>query len=255
MDERYASWVYAVVPEGTGAPPEPGTGVAGEPVRLVGHAGLAAVVGSVSRGEFGEEPLRRRLRDPGLLEGTARDHHRVVIGFFHHAPTVPFRLATVYHDDTGVRDLLERRRPELLATLDSVAGRAEWGAQAYAGAPGPVPAASTGPAGRPGTGYLLHRRAERTSREQARQEALDSARRVHAALGRLAVAARLEPPGAPRPDQPGPVVLNAAYLVDAAARDELVDTARVLADRYPALRLRTTGPWPAYSFVEIGESA
>jgi hypothetical protein len=179
----------------------------------------------------------------------------VVTGYFHRAPTVPFRLATVYHDDAGVRDLLERRRRELLATLDSVAGRAEWGAQAYASAPGPVPAAADGQAEGPGTGYLLRRRAERASRERARQEALASARRVHASLERLAVAARLQPPGAPRPDQPGPMVLNAAYLVDRTARDDLVATTRTLADRYSELHLRMTGPWPAYSFVGTGEGA
>src|SRR6266481_4362669 len=47
-------WVYAVTPD-SGAQPQSGvTGVAGEPVRVVTEAGLAAVVGSVDLAVFGE---------------------------------------------------------------------------------------------------------------------------------------------------------------------------------------------------------
>jgi hypothetical protein len=296
MAEPRATWVYAVVPATVAGPPAGVTGVADEPVRLVAEAGVAAVVGSVSRREVAEEPLRQHLRDPVWLERAARRHHEVVTACFQRAPTAPFRLATVYHSDARVRRLLGERGPELRAVLDSVTGRAEWGVQvatarlappaapsttgaagstgvagtatgaappatgaaattgaaaAVAGAGGTAVAASAG-AGRRGTDYLLRRRAERDARERARRAALDAAGRVDEVLAGLAVTTRrLTPPVAETGDD-APVVFNAAYLVDDARAEEFVRAVRALGDQLPGARVRATGPWPAYSFVEIG---
>jgi hypothetical protein len=259
MSEPYATWVYAVVP-GSGPPPAPAvTGIAGEPVRLVEDTGVAAVVGSVPRAEVDEEPLRRHFRDPVWLERTARIHHRVVTTCSQVQPTVPFRLATVYLADDGVRELLSRRRDQFRAALETVTRRAEWGVQAYAGPAGPAPVAEPPPAAAagPGTAYLLRQRAEREWREQARRRVGEAVRGVESSLAGLAVAIRPQPlPVAHGSrDQPGSLVLNMSYLVDDRARERFVAAAGRLAEQFPAIQLRVTGPWPAYSFVEIGEPA
>lgn len=277
MSEQEATWLYAVVPAagigpagagatgptgptGPGGPAGPGVGtggVAGEPVRLVESAGLAAVVGSVPLAEVAEEPLRRHLRDPAWLARTARRHHRVVTTFARSVPTVPFRLATVYRTDARVRELLARRRERLLAALDTVRARAEWGVQAYA------PGGGTAAAERPepgdtapgsGTEYLLRARAERIRREQARQRVSAAVREIESTLEPLAVAARSQPhPAAPAgPDRTGQLLLSVSYLVDERDRDRFLERTGRLATGFPELRLRVTGPWPAYSFVEIG---
>jgi hypothetical protein len=259
MVEHPASWVYAVVPASTASLPGV-TGVADEPVRLVTHGDIAAVTGSVDAADVDEEAWRRRLNDLAWLERAARSHHRVVARYFETAPTVPFRLATVYHDDQRVADMLAHRDRELAHALATIARRAEWGVQAFSpphrDQHDHPPAVDHAPA-RPGTAYLMRRRAQRSAAETRRRSAAEAAEEVHAAFQRLAAAAARTPPthrpaGHPG-GQEGRMVLNAAYLIDDDRRDEVARATRELGERHPLLRLRVTGPWPAYSFVEIGE--
>src|SRR5690606_24048197 len=108
-----------------------------EPVRLVECGRLAAVVGSVDL-PAGDDPLQQRLRDAGWLEHAARRHHEVVAACAHAGATAPLRLATVYRDDLRVREMLRRHAVTLLDCLEAVAGREEWGVQAYLLRPEPT---------------------------------------------------------------------------------------------------------------------
>lgn len=247
-------WVYAVTPVGS-APP-PGTGVDGGALRRVAHRGLAAVASPVDwAGRLGE--LERRLQDPQRLEQVARAHHEVVDACFRGGPTVPFRLGTLYRGEDGVRGLLAQRREELAAALTMVTGRAEWGVQAYAATAAHQPEAGEEPAeaagANPGTAYLLRRRGQREARQRAERAAWEAAGRIDAALAAMAVAARCQSSvgSASRPDAPGTLVLNTSYLVDEAAGAEFRSVVERLARRYAEVALRLTGPWPAYSFVEV----
>jgi hypothetical protein len=180
----------------------------------------------------------------------------VVAAYFRAGPIVPFRLATVYRDDQRIREVLGENGPDLEAALGTVAGRAEWGVQAHplaarsplAARPGPAPPTVTGPP-RPGTEYLLGRRDQQSSREAARQELAAAGLRIHRQLAEAAVAARRHTTTAGRSRR---VVLNASYLVDRGRRADFVRTVERLDQQHPGLRLRVTGPWPAYSFVAIG---
>lgn len=255
MDSQRATWVYAVVPASADRVPGGPAGVADGAVRLVARQELAAVVSSVDRAEvagaLGQEPP-----DPAWLERAARHHHEVISAFFPGLPTVPFRLGTIYHDDDRVREMLAERAGEFRAALDAVTGRVEWGVRAFPEAPPPEPAgASAGSlagslagAALPGTDYLLRRKAEQSAREQARRAAAAAAQDLDQRLRLLSVAAR----GHPAHDGE---TLNMSYLVDNARADEFVRTLRSLDGPSPPLRLHLTGPWPAYSFVGLGELA
>jgi hypothetical protein len=213
--------------------------------------------------------LQDLLRDPRWLEEAARRHHAVVAAYASIGPTAPLRLATVYRDDDRVRDVLCRRTTMLAAALDTVAGRDEWGVQAYAAAAAaPVPGQGeptaplevTGPGGtrtgRPGTAYLRRRRAEQVARDAARHRTATAVERVHELLSGLAVASvRHTTPGGRYADGRARPVLNASYLVDHDRSQRLVPAVQELEDAHPWLRLRVTGPWPAYSFVKIGAEA
>ncbi|MBA8963205.1 hypothetical protein JOJ86_004421 [Rhodococcus percolatus] len=84
-------WLYGITSESIDDAQLAGvTGVAGEPVRTVSSAGLAAVVGSVSLSEFGEGPLR---------------------------------LATLYLDDDRIRALLDERQQ---VTDPAITGKRQW---------------------------------------------------------------------------------------------------------------------------------
>jgi hypothetical protein len=257
MRESTATWVYAVVPRTPPVPLVGTTGVAGEPIRLLAHDDLAAVVGAIDARDADEEPMQRHLADPAWLERAARRHHHVVTACFGAVATVPFRIATIYRGDGRATDMLAQRRAELTEAMATVAGRAEWGVQAFTALPADQPEASPAadevPA-RPGTTYLMRRRAQRSAAESVRRSAAGAADTLHTALQRRTVAAARTLPSSRPPaagSDHGRMVLNAAYLVDDHRRDEFTDAVRDVGQHHPALRLRVTGPWPAYSFVEI----
>lgn len=275
MGDQPATWVYAVVAAGGAAPAV--TGVAGERVRLVECGRLAAVVGTVDL-PAGDDPLQQRLRDAGWLEHAARRHHEVVAACAHAGATAPLRLATVYRDELRVREMLHRHAATLQQCLEVVAGREEWGVQAYLlrpeptaepaapapASPRPVPAASApavAPGQRPsdpapaapgpGTAYLWRRRAEHAARRAARNAVAAAVDHIHAELSKLAAAARHQTPaGGGYASQPAPV-LNASYLVDADLAGRFRDEVRRLDLAHDHLAMRLTGPWPAYSFVDV----
>ncbi len=254
---EHGTWVYAVA-EGVDPNLLTGmTGVAGEPLRTTGANGLTAVVGTVPLATFGEDALRRNLEDIGWLARVAQAHDAVVAALARAVPVVPFRMTTLYFDDSGVGSLLEGRGDGFRATLSHVAGRSEWGVKALldvSGLSGPVPArASDRQGGGAGAAYLRRRREDHLARERIDQLAVEHANEIHAALTALAVDACLHRPQSPALTQQRlPMILNAAYLVD---NDEVGAFAHEVGrqdEQRPGVELELTGPWPAYSFASIG---
>lgn len=254
---RDGTYLYAIVRDEGLECPAGLTGVAGKPVRTIVEAGLAAVVSTVPFPDFEEAALRRNLEDLRWLESTARAHHAVVNAIAGETTTAPVSLVTVYHDDRGIRRLLTERRDEIVAALDAVAGRSEWGVKVYLDQP--APAGRTEPAGqvdepaaadRTGTSYLRRRREALRGRESAAEHAAAVAEDVSARLARRAVANRSYQPQDPRlSGRRERMVLNAAYLVDNEQAAEFQDAARSL-DVPPAM-VELTGPWAPYSFVTL----
>jgi hypothetical protein len=226
-------------------------GVEGTPVRRVVSDDLAAVVSSVDAARFGEEALRRGLEDLQWLEKAARSHHEVVASVARSGPVAPVRLATVYLDDHNVRALLHERASALHEVLDRIRGRVEWGVKAYV-----VPTVDAGDpedaaeSGKPGTSYLMRRRAERERAATGLQAATDAADALHREITALAVASHRYEPQDPRlSGHREAMALNAAYLVDEA---DSAAVRRLVEDRdVRALRLELTGPWAPYSFATL----
>ncbi|RAY13621.1 gas vesicle synthesis GvpLF [Actinomadura craniellae] len=246
------TYLYAIAQETGEALPDGLTGVAGTPVRTIAHAGLAGYVGTVPLAEFGEDALARNLEDLAWLEATARAHHQVVDVVARLAPTAPVRLVTVYAGDGQVRELLERRLAEFSATLDSVAGRQEWGVKVYVD-PQTVARPAAGPgtaADRSGAAYLRRRRAGMRDRDDALRRATAHGDRVDAALSAVAVESRRHRAQDPRlSGRDEWMVLNGAYLVDAERGDEFATAVAAL--RGPEVGIELTGPWAPYSFTVL----
>ncbi|MET9961394.1 GvpL/GvpF family gas vesicle protein [Streptomyces sp. NPDC006326] len=234
-------------------------------LRLVEHAGLAAVVEPVEASRFDEEPLRAQLEDLDRLSELARAHHGVVAAVGDRTTTVPLQLATLCRGEESVRRLLDEAHQQITATLERIAGAQEWGVKVYADAPSspqePAPAPSVAP-GRPpdgsgdgsaGRDYLRRRLKDRRARESAGEEAARICEDIHRVLSGHASAAVLHPPQQPQlSGAPGRNVLNAAYLVPVHARrsfTEAVPSPRMLPR---GLRLEVTGPWVPYSFAAGG---
>ncbi|MEH0548128.1 GvpL/GvpF family gas vesicle protein [Streptomyces sp. B21-105] len=248
-------YVYAVC-RPLGAPLQTAlSGVAGDPPRLLTHHGLIAVVSHVPERDFAEETLRRRLEDLDWLTETARAHQQVIDALTAVTTPLPLRLATVFRDDSGVRVMMEEREQDFLRTLDRLEGRVEWGVKVYveSEAREPEPAAARPASGRD---YLRQRRTRAHAREDTWQRAETFARRLHATLSARAEDARLHPPqNSALSESSGQNVLNAAYLVPRAQSEEFVEIVDRTKSEEQGIRVELTGPWAAYSFVDITEEA
>lgn len=229
-------------------------GVGRGPVRALSAGGLAALVSTVEARTFGEEALKENLERLPWLEETARAHHAVVEAASRRHPVVPLRLATIYIDDHGVCDVLERNATGFRDALDRIrGGRREWGVKAYL-TPAPSDDISAAPEGAgPGASYLAQRRAARDRSDAWRRAAMDAAEDLHWHLAAGAVASRLHTPQDPRlTGRGGEMVLNAAYLVEDRDAERFRQAVAAWNDQH--LQLELTGPWAPYSFATLDES-
>ncbi|MFG2819595.1 GvpL/GvpF family gas vesicle protein [Kitasatospora sp. NPDC048365] len=250
------TWLYAIGPAATDRP-HPGSlsGVAGERPRLLTSEGLAAVVGSVPASDFDTTPLHQHLEDPRWLEAAVRAHHRVIDVLARSSHALPLRFATLYHDDQRVLGLLHQHRSTFHAALERIAGRTEWGVKGYLDTTRLPPDDDTGTPSpeRPGTAYLLRRRAARDRAGRALDDAAERAGQIHRRLAEYADEATEHPLQSPEVTAVrDPMVLNGAYLVDRSRAQGFADLLADLRQAHtPALRVELTGPWPPYSFVEL----
>ena len=264
MADELAVWLYCVARRDEELP-EPLPGVdRHHAVERIEHDGLAALVSRVPLDEFGAEPLRRNLNDLRWLEHVARAHEAVLERALERATVVPVRLCTIFDGEAGALRLLEDEREAFEEALATLAGRSEWSVKLLVDRAALVAAAGGGAEDAPdaGTGggaaYLARRRQEREVRELAGRMARELAEEVHARLRDAATDAVVNPPqNRALSGHQGDMLLNGAYLVDAAGVDRLRELVAELEDRHRDLgaRLELTGPLPPYNFVQRPRAA
>jgi hypothetical protein len=225
MSEDTGVWMYAITEDGHLSGPDGEvdlswlTGVGETKVRTATSCGLTVLVSDVSLADFGEAALRENLENLDWLDEVAREHHYVIDAAARLFPLLPVRLATVYSGDDALRAALAEHNAQLLDALRRVGGRVEWGVKAYA-AP------------------------------ESTAAAVSAAQAVHAELSVKANATRLHPaPSAQLSRARQPMLLNAAYLLDAAGGVSFTAAVAGQATAHPELRIELTGPWPPYSFA------
>jgi hypothetical protein len=256
-------WAYGVVAAAADVPLEAAAGIDGAAVTRIEAAGLAALVSRVPRASFDAEPLREHLNDLDWLERVARSHDAVLDGALAATTVVPLRLCTIYEDETRVRAMLADDRDALWHALELLAGRQEWAAKvlvdrerllAHARATSDeADAIERALEGRTeGGAYLERRRLDRLVRERADALAAGLVDDIHERLTRCAVdAVTLPAQNRDLSGHEGDMLLNAAYLVEAADVDELRALAEELETAYADVgaRVTLTGPWPPYNFL------
>lgn len=254
-DAGAATYAYAVTRGLDASRLDGSPGVSDQPVRAIEHAGFTALVSTVGLDEFGEDALHRNLEDLGWLEATARAHHAVVEKAGAVTPTVPLRLATVYHSDERVRAMLTQQQAPLAEALSRIEGCTEWGIKAYAD-PESFTAesqADTLAASGSGKAYLQKRRNQHRNREEAGRAATERAEDIHAAFADIAVASRRHPPQSQQlSGHAGWMILNGAYLVDETRTEEIQAMVAEFSEQ-PGVELELTGPWVPYSFASPDE--
>ncbi|MFF8726402.1 GvpL/GvpF family gas vesicle protein [Streptomyces sp. NPDC015171] len=226
-------------------------GVGGAPPGVLHHHGLVAVVSTVPEAHFSEEALKAHLEDLDWLAATARAHQGVVDALSTVTTPLPLRLATVFHDNSGVRAMIEAREDDFRRILDRLEGRVEWGVKVYL-EPEPEPAEAVPVASGQVSGrdYLRRRREHSRGQEDRWQRAERFARSLHERLVGHAEDVRIHAPqNSALSAVPGQNVLNAAYLVPRRHSEEFVELVDRTKDEEPGIRVELTGPWAAYSFT------
>jgi hypothetical protein len=228
-------------------------GLGGGRVETVEHRGLVAVVSDVGLEEYGEEALRANLERMEWLEEVARGHDTVVQAVASRGPTAPLRLATICLDDDGVRRRLDEWHDQLVQALDRVEGRAEWSVKVVVPTGDTVSAGAAPPVG--GAAYLRRKKEESEARRSRQEDAARAGETVHAELAKVSVASRRLQPQDPRlTGHTGTMVLNGAYLVEAAGGEAFAARVQTLAGAHPGVRIEAAGPWPPYSFAVLDQA-
>jgi hypothetical protein len=209
--------VYALVDADAELPDA--EGVDGEPVTRRSIGGLGVVLGTIAR-------------RPDTNEETALRHGAVVAALADATDAVlPARFGTWFSGEQSLAHEIEAQAADLRRSLDQVRGCAEMGVRAT----GPRKSAAASPPASTGREYLHARLAE--MQEDERLVEL-----VHRPLSELARASV-------RRSAPGSVELETAYLVEWAMLPHFRQAVDRLASRRAEVSIRTTGPWPPYSFA------
>lgn len=222
-------------------------------IRLLRHRDLVAVTSAMPQGAAEAKSIRARLETLESISAMARSHHAVVEAVAARTVAIPFRLATIHHDEHRVIHMLRHHRAEFDATLNRLTGRVEIGVKVYADVSTAPPARSVAPSSaNPGRDYLRTRRAERDRNERASHQAVDVAERVDAALAESAVErTRHRPQARQFHGDDAQNVLNAAYLVAAGDLAAFHTLVRRVGQDVPSARIEVTGPWAPYSFASL----
>ncbi|MEX2148094.1 MAG: GvpL/GvpF family gas vesicle protein [Candidatus Rokuibacteriota bacterium] len=221
-------YVYAVLATGARAD---GTGLAGEPLRIVPCGDFAAAVGEMDDA-------------PAVEARTLRAHDSVVRALAQSAEAIlPARFGCVVKDEIALRDALQPRARELGDALRLVRGCEQMTVRVYgrdaAGAPAAEPAADEPmtPAG-PGTDYLVSRQRERRRAREVPE--LDPIRSALSMLVREERAQRHRTP---------PLLASVYHLIGRGQAAVYQETLTRAAAALGAVRVSASGPWPPYAFT------
>jgi hypothetical protein len=199
-------------------------GVDDEPVHLVVHGAVAAAVSQVSGSG---DAVTRML-----------PHERVVEALLAAGAVIPARFGSVLADESDVLADLSRLSDVLVQALRRVQDHVELA----------VRLTSTHDPERPDPGPVTTGRAWIASRLAARDQGNRLQEEVHAVLAVASTQSRWWP------SQPGGAGARASYLVACGQVDRFRDLAQGLAEELAGreIVLTCTGPWPPYSFSELG---
>lgn len=209
-------------------------GLGGDPVSLIPHAGLAAVVS------------RSRLTPWPLDAEHLTRHEAVVEEVMASRPVLPLRFNSLLRDEGAVRALLGERAPAFRSALERVSGRVEMGLRVLWEPPGDAEAAveRDDGGGEPGATYLYRRLAEERRQARLRQAGERLIQALQASFRPLAVESRLRRFTTER------LLLSGAYLVERERVDAFREGVARARAGFPGLSFLLTGPWPPYHFVD-----
>ncbi|MFN3637331.1 MAG: GvpL/GvpF family gas vesicle protein [Chloroherpetonaceae bacterium] len=241
---------------------EPHSKVLPEKVKEVEFEGLAAIVAEVSEEEFGEENLKKNLSRLEWVEATVRHHESVMEAMRVQSSIVPFRFPTLFLSQNSLQEFLQAHKESLKHLLETLKGKEEWGIKAYIGSEQlqaflaeskeiqeideALKTASAGKA------YLLKKKRESLAGQNVSASLQEALELLYERLREKAVQHKRNPvlPKAltEREDE---MILNAAFLIEATAREQFLEEVESLKKTFAYLTLEVSGAWAAYNFCNL----
>ena len=219
-------YVYALLAEAPAT--APGRGLAGERLRMLHLEDIVVIAGTVTV-------------SPAPSASALRRHDAVVRRVARGADALlPVRFGTAVAGRAALARVLAGRAPALRRALELVRGREQMTLRLF-GTPAPVPssaACDVPAAGGPGARYLAARQAAR-----ARRARVPELSPLRPRLAPLVRAERVE-----RHDV-APLLATVYHLVDRGRGAEYLARLDRAARRVQSVRVRASGPWPAYAFA------
>jgi hypothetical protein len=255
-------YLFGVIPEAQGLPSD-----AGVSLRAVPHSTVVALVEAVCASEFSPDVLDEKLKCIDWVARLARRHETVLERAMRHGPVVPARLCTLFTSAEALGLSLADNEERLVATLERVRGRQEWGLKvscdesrlrSIAG-PDDREARALQTAletASPGQAFVLRKKRDARMAEVAEARVDAVLDEVVDAIELVTVDVRLLPLlSEAATGRSEPMVLNIAALVGVAGHHDFDTTLTQLSNRFRAegFTFETTGPWPPYSFCDDGD--
>ncbi len=243
---------------GPSATPEPPRDVLDRgPVHLVQVGEFLAIASSLPALLPNGRAAQDLLHDEDDVPAIAAAHHRILAALAGAHDVAPVRLGAICADPVALARAVQDQAPALAATLARIAGAGEYiiqvlddrakSARAQPASAAPSTSRPAPPPAPGGRAYLTARRAHR----DARRTAITAVETVCSTLSaELEAIARVHQVTPRRPNYPERK-LDMAILLPKADEPRL---AAILAAHLPqaeaaGLRLKASGPWPAYSFA------
>lgn len=230
------------------------------PLFLIGDDSLQAVVSYVDNTEYSEEALAQKTEDLNWLLEKAALHMEIIKKLHSQATIIPIKFCTLYLNEKGILETLEKYRLDYQNLLNQLKGMDEYGIKIYVQesdfAPPELEEARlelerliTG-AGK-GKAFLLKKN-HATKIAEKKEELLGVYKEKiwQTLLGLNSSGKVNKNVSSELTGKKERMVLNSAFLVAKAEGMDFIDKANLALQEYsiPGIEMEVSGPWPPYNF-------
>ena len=242
-----------------------------DPVYVLAHRDIQAVVSRVPLSEFGQEELEAKLNDEKWLEAKVYVHQSVLERVLASRTLIPMRFCTIYQSERRIEEMLTHHYDHFAQALRRLEGKREWGVKVFCASEtlaqrvgelsDRVKELKTETSKKSnGMAYFLEKRLEKIMGEEMERVKDDCAQQSHERLSNHAEEAVINPlHGREITGRQKEMILNGAYLVAEEKLAGFRAALESLREEYGELgyNYELSGPWPPYNFVslDLGEGA
>jgi gas vesicle protein GvpL/GvpF len=243
-------YLYAITSSAPGASPPACAAIdPAFPIELAEYDDIQAVVSNVPLEHFDSVAMKDRVADRQWVETAVRAHDEVVKSAMTFGAVIPCRFCTIVRSRDDIYALLSKHHDRIASTLESLAGKNEWGVKVFY----PQPAAQQVAENISGTTYLQQKQQAKERAIKNERAARDRAIRLHDLLSASAASAARLPPRRQSTEGARELLLNGAYLVADRETERFHAAVSDWTERHApeGLGVEVTGPWPPYNFADL----